>query len=369
MKNHKTFLYPFAKYPKNKSTVDNITKACARLEVILRKVDVNKIHISDYNKRYFGNYIKDENTRRLNLMKYGFILSWALENINMKKEEISFVDHGAGNGMLSLLAKEYGIGNVIYNDIYEVSTNDAKKIAKSINLLADHYITGEIDDIVSYCRKNDITVDSLANFDVIEHIYDIDDFLSKINNLTNGPLSIFMASTANKKNPWITRRIRKMHNEFEYQDREFKYGRKPTDATRALYELRKEIIKEYDNSLTDIEIENLSFSSRGLMKKDIIKMIDKYKSDYFLPLPINDPTNTCDPNTGNWFENLIDPEYFLKRLNEIGMKSRIICGFYDSPNKISIKLIKFFMNILIRTLGKAGLKFSPFYAISALKKN
>ncbi|MBA7485996.1 hypothetical protein ES707_21548 [subsurface metagenome] len=64
-----------------------------------------------------------------------------------------FLDYGSGSGMLYLLAKQLGIGTVVYNDIYDVSCHDAKIIAKSIGNEADYYVQGNIDDVIIFFRK------------------------------------------------------------------------------------------------------------------------------------------------------------------------------------------------------------------------
>ena len=361
------YLYRFAKYPDKLELVENITITASNLETKLKMIDFYTLNISEYNTRYFGDYIKTEEKRTLNLQKYCYILSWVLAGLDKPKEEIVFLDHGGGHGMMSLLAKEYGVGRVIHNDIYPVSCEDAQEIAKSLNLEADIYIPGVIDDVIQYLNKNEVECDAVASYDVIEHIYDIDDFLKKLHLLSSDTMSIFMGSAANERNPFINHQLKSMHREFEYNDRAPKYGRKPTDATRAIIELRKEIIAQYSKKLSVDAIEKLAKLTRGLVVKDIHVVVDEYHKTSVYPQAPMHPTNTCDPYTGNWFEHLLNPDELVKTLDSTGFNAKVVCGYYNSPKKNTIRIIKYILNFSIRTLGKKGLFFAPYFALMAVK--
>jgi len=255
----------------------------------------------------------------------------------------------------------------VHNDIYPVSCDDARLIGNALGLEADAYITGNLNDAIEYFSSRAIDCDAVASYDVIEHIYDIEEFLSKVHGLSSGALSMFMASSANERNPVISRRIQKIHLEFEHKDREPKQGRKPTDATKAIIDLRKRIIAEHARDLSEDELNRLALSTRGLIKSDIEQSVDHYLASGEFPEPINHSTNTCDPYTGNWFEHLMDPDWMAGILDKSGFKSRVICGFYDFPGGSVKGLIKLFLNMLIRLMGKSGLIFSPFYAIYSVK--
>jgi len=43
--------------------------------------------------------------------------------------------------------------------------------------------------------------ESLMSYDVLEHIYDVEGFLTNAGELTDGPLTLFMSSEANIYNP------------------------------------------------------------------------------------------------------------------------------------------------------------------------
>jgi 2-polyprenyl-3-methyl-5-hydroxy-6-metoxy-1,4-benzoquinol methylase len=367
VKNSKRKLtYKFAKYPND--NIGEILDSAIRLENKLSSVDVNKLEISEYNKRYFGDYIRTKEKRLMNLQKYCYILSWVLSGVNKPKDKVVFMDHGGGHGLMSLLAMEHGVGMVVYSDIYSVSAEDAQKIGKSLGLEADIYIPGEIDDVIQYLNKNMIECDAVASYDVIEHIYNIDDFLKKLHLLSSGNMSIFMASAANERNPYIDYKLKSMHRVFEYRDREKKYGRKPTDATQAIIDLRREIIVKYYPKLSSIEVENLTKLTRGLVVSDIRIAVDEYIETGICPYKPLHPTNTCDPYTGNWFEHLMNPDQLTRVLSASGFNSKIICGYYSSPNNIAVHFIKTILNLVIGVMGKKGLFFAPYFVLMAKKK-
>jgi len=61
-----------------------------------------------------------------------------------------------GGGMLSFLAKEMGIGTVIYSDIYDISCRDVKLLSRSLELALDHVVCADIDGVISNLQRNHI---------------------------------------------------------------------------------------------------------------------------------------------------------------------------------------------------------------------
>jgi len=349
-----------ARLPKDNELIKDINVAASRLYNKLKDFDVTSLDIANYNKRYFGNKLKTLDT---NLRIYSYILLWSVVSTNIPLNEFVFIDYGGGSGMLSLLAKEFGIGTVIYNDIYDVSCKDAKVIGDSIGNQADYYVLGDIDDVISFIRKNSISCNAIASYDVIEHIYDIEGFFGKLHLLSDEQLTVFMSSGANNFNPLIRKKLMKQHVKFEHEDREWKYGRKPTDTTKALLKLREEIILKYNNKLTEKEVENLAKITRGLIEFDIKKCVDKYLKTKEFPHEPNHPTNTCDPYTGNWFEHLMDPYHLKSILVRNGFRVKIVAGYYGRPNNIIKRYIGVFMNLAIYIFEKQGIRIAPFFTI------
>ena len=362
------YFYKFAKYPSNNLQKLEINHASRALDEKLKKLKLNTLNLSDYNKRYFGNHISTSGARKLNLTKYSYVLNWSLSDRVKEKEETIFVDFGGGHGMMSLLAKQYGIGTVIHVDIFPDSSKDARSIGKSLGIEADYYITGGINELIKFVDSRKINVDSIASYDVIEHIYNIEEFLSKVGLISSKNLCMFHASAANEKNPLINYKLKKIHKEFEENDRKEKFGRKPTDITKSLFIARTEIIKKYNKDFSNHEINNLAKLTRGKIVRDIEKILDDYIENKIFPEPPLHPTNTCDPYTGNWFENLLNTNYLNEILTKSGFDSYTRCGYYDSPKNKIKNIIKIVLNFSITILGnKAGLYLAPFYALHAKK--
>jgi 2-polyprenyl-3-methyl-5-hydroxy-6-metoxy-1,4-benzoquinol methylase len=363
------FNYKSAKLPKNKSLINNINDASAIVYEKLENYDVNKNgDISDYNKRYFGNLISNESSIFNALQKYSYLLIWVLADVSIPLNKIIFMDYGGGHGMLALLAKAAGIGTVIHNDIYEISCKDAQCIGNDLDLAADYYIPGDIDDVINFRDERDISINAIANYDVIEHIYDIEDFLNKLKLLSNSFQSVFFASGANELNPRINKKLRQQHLYFENHDRDFKAGRKPTDETRALIEVRKKIISETSLDLNSKEIDQLSELTRGMIIDEIKQAVTNYINTGNLPNKPSHPTNTCDPYTGNWFEHLMDPFQLKNILINNGYDTEVIPGYYGASENFSYNVVKSILNIMISFNKTMGLRISPFYSIRGFKK-
>ena len=364
----KYYNYTFANLPKNRKIVYDI---CNAAEILYKKLVDYNVHennkISDYNKRYFGNLIRDEYFIIDSLQKYSYLLIMAISNINLSKDEVVFMDYGGGHGMLALLAKTIGLGTVIHNDIYEVSCKDAKNIGLDLNLQADYYIPGNIDDVIRFRDQKNININMICNYDVIEHIYNIEDFLNKLKLLSYSSQSVFFASGANGLNPRIRKKLMRQHLYFEHNNRDYKFGRKPTDETRALVKVREEIISKLNLDLTHEEIQKLVELTRGMMLDGIQDAAKKYTQTGKLPKKPSHPTNTCDPYTGNWFEHLMDPFHLANILGANGYMTDVIPGYYGKSKKATYNIIKALLNISISTNKYLGLKLAPFYSIMGYK--
>jgi 2-polyprenyl-3-methyl-5-hydroxy-6-metoxy-1,4-benzoquinol methylase len=359
------FIYKNALVAGNRKLLAEINSAAERLFNKLRNLNLNNLIMSDYNKQYFGSKLANLTT---SLQLYSYILAWTLSGINKPLKQFIFVDYGGGSGMLSLLAKELGIGTVIYNDIYDVSCNDAKTTAKALGLEADYYVCGDIDETISFLREHKLNCDAIASYDVLEHVYDIESFLDKLPGLSEGHLKIIMASGANMLNKFYTMRVMKKQREAEHCDRKTEYGHKERDTSRAYLTIRKEIIREHAASLSETETERLAIATRGMMKPDIIKSVDGYIKTKCLPRPLEHPTNTCDPYTGNWAEHLMDPYRLRNILSQKGFDARIINGYYGCRDNPLYRYAGRFLNLFISTMRKQGIFLSPFFILYGQKR-
>ena len=315
-----------------------ILSAGNRLYKKLLKLDLNSLAISDYTKNYLKGLIAKESKLHLKrfIKNYFFerlftmyprqyitILKKLFDFRNLQDlQNITFLEHGGGTGFLSLLAAEVGIKHVYYNDIYDTSCIDFGVVAEALGHKNIKIIQGDIEDIQEYCKLNNILFDRMGSFDVIEHIYNIKEFLLNFPDILSQEGSVFFYSGANSYNPDIVKKLTKMHERIEFENREYKPGWKKRDSLQSYASIREKIIKEIyiSKNLTVPENEVLKLLitvSRGLIKADIESVVYDYINNK--TLPITDtifPSNTCDPLTGNWAEHLMDFQGLLNVLEQ-----------------------------------------------------
>jgi 2-polyprenyl-3-methyl-5-hydroxy-6-metoxy-1,4-benzoquinol methylase len=360
------WMYPYAKLNNyDPHQIKLISQACERLYRKLTCLDLSSLSISDYNKKYFGNYLQ---TIEATLARYSYLLLLSIDRSNIALNDFVFIDYGAGSGILALLAKELNIGTVIYNDIYDVSCQDARLIAQAIGNEADYYIQGDIDEVKIVFENNALACDAISSYDVIEHIYDVDLFMKKIPCLLKSCGKIVMETTANPSNPLIKWQRMKIHKQCEYQDKIAKYGHKEIDTLKSYLSVRKEIISQYSQKLKVSEVDLLAQKTRGLIDRDIINCVDRYINKGELPQDPTHPTNTCDPYTGNWAEHLIEPTYWQRSLNKLNFETTILGGYYSYHNFSVVALIKNVLNYLISIFKQKHIALSSSYIVYATKK-
>jgi 2-polyprenyl-3-methyl-5-hydroxy-6-metoxy-1,4-benzoquinol methylase len=327
----------------------------------ISQLNIEDLPISDYNKRYFGN-IKRE--LRSELQKYGYLLGLSTQNIENLNNAV-FIDYGGGHGTFALLARAIGIGMVIHNDIYDVSCKDAEIIAKAIGLKADHYVPGNIDDLVDYLKQEKMNVDIISSYDVIEHIYDITDYISKLPAIPSRNLKFVFGSGANMYNPLLNYLLKKNHKIAEKQNRERVKGSKERDTYRSYIEVRKEIIKNNFIDISDDKLDYLSVATRGLIEEDIVKYVKQYMKSGVFEYKPDHPTNTCDPLTGNWLEHLMSKDFLIETFKKSNYKVKITSGFHKSYNNPIVRFIGGFINLFISATKQKNLLFSPYYIVSS----
>jgi len=360
------FLSKYGLLPKDYELLTKIDNATSRLFGKMKLLNVDSLNISDYNKRYLGDIMRE---LHMTLSRYAFILSWSVAFAPVPLNEFVFLDYGGGSGLLSLLAKEYEIGTVVYSDIYDVSCRDARVIGESTSGQVEHYVHGDLDEVITFLRENSLSCHGVASNDVIEHIYDIEAFVRKLPALSDGSMTVVMASTANMLNPIARRSITRKQLEAEFKNRQKTWGHKERDSLRAFFEARREIISTYAPDLTDIEIEQLTRVTRGMIEGDIRRTVDSYLSMGELPQEPSHPTNTCDPFTGNWAEHLMDPYHLRDILAEQGFAAQILWGFYGRPRNATKRFLASTLDFVIPMLRNEGIRLAPFFALYGRRSN
>ena len=356
------YFYKNTKSFKNKLLMSEINQAAIRLTDKMLKLDFKNLNISEYNANYLTNNFKNPTST---IQMNSYLLYLCLENNNTSKENFSIIDYGGGSGVFSLLAKEYGINKVIYNDIYDVSCNDIEKLSKVLNLNIDENICGDITDLIISLKNKNIFINALSSYDVIEHIYDIEHFLINLKNISNNNFRIILGSGANERNPIIKRQLQKKHHLFEYTTRPATYGYKQRDSLKSFLKIREEIISESNPDLDNNTVKMLAHKTRGLIKKDILNSVDDFIKDGNMTYSPNHPTNSCDPLNGNWNEQLMNPDWLKDILNSEGFKAKVLPGFWGEATQRFKTISKRLINVFIVFSGRYNLLASPYYVIFA----
>jgi 2-polyprenyl-3-methyl-5-hydroxy-6-metoxy-1,4-benzoquinol methylase len=342
--------------------IEVVNAAGYRLSKKIQSLDIAALPISEYSKKYFAGYFHEcfhDDSGFWSIKLKARMKSWVKKSLFIKKsfypgqyvvilnmllrdktldelQGMTFLDHGGGTGLLSLLAAELGFGQVYYNDIYEVSCHDSTCIAEALGYGSIIRIPGDFEDIALYCKNYNLSFDCIGSYDVIEHIYDIHAFLEKIPIICSPQSSIFLYSGANSNNPQIVQELSMAHERIEHENREYTPGWKERDSLRSYASIRAEIVKnEYlAQGLPEPDVdtlEKLTVATRGLMVQDIKHAVRAYIATKVLPqTDARFPSNTCDPMTGNWAEHLMDFSELLAILE----KSFEIYSLYPEADEL-----------------------------------
>lgn len=363
MKMKMDFVYPMARFPR-KDCLQYLNNAAERLIYKLRSLDIDAVSNCPSIKR---NFLKKMRTIRSTLQANSYHLALSLADYDIHRKNINdftILDYGGGLGMFSLLAKEANL-RVIYNDIDEVLLSDAQKIGRELRAEADYYFLGDINDVINFINNEKLTISAVVSQNVIEHIYDIEAFFTKLPLLSHGP--IIMSTRANIFNKMIVNLLKKRQFQAEYLERKIDDGA-PRDCFKAFFNVRKHIIANYTDKLSEKEIEILAIRTRGKIINEILEAVDEYLETGCLIKGLEHPTNTCDPLTGNWCEHLMDPYWLGGILKNSGFNVEIMAGYYGSSGKLMKVIIANLLNLGINFFRKQGLKFAPYVIIVATRE-
>jgi 2-polyprenyl-3-methyl-5-hydroxy-6-metoxy-1,4-benzoquinol methylase len=363
------FTFPFSRIPERPVWLKGkLVEAADRLATKLSRLSLGEGAISPFASAYLQGKLKEVGPT---LQRNVFVLAWALTPLlqSMEMSRVVMVDYGAGVGDLSLLAKEVGVGTVVYTDIYDVMCRDARHIARSVGLEANHYVAGEVNVLLKFLQEKRWSCGAMVSYDVLEHMYDLEEFLMKVPGLSSGHLVLAMASSANPKNPLIARRLKKLQRKMEFHGTVRKEGEDPRDTPLAYRPLRRALIAERAGGLSPEAIDLLTLRTRGMRLFDIEQALETYKGTGMLPPAPEHPTNTCDPFTGNWCERLLDPWTVAGKLRDLGFSARVLPGYYGSHGGGSRlrRGARLGANMAIRALGVQGLPVAPFYCVHAVR--
>jgi hypothetical protein len=362
-----------------KDLEDILEKARLGLIKKLEALDLSALEISDYNKKYLG----DKLCNIKNVMSlYKDIFSVALKDFLTHKsgaadlKNLTIIDYGGGYGLISFFALESGIGQVVYNDIYDVSCRDAKILASALKLELNHIVCGDTQALAEYVNKNSLKISFIISYDVLEHIYNLKNHFSCLTGINTDSFKIYHASGANILNPFIRKKITSLQNKAEFTTRTPKKGSKKRDTHESYLSVREKIIHQHAPNLCQSIVKQLAEETRGLIIEDIQNYTDNFlngKKDFNINKnhSLGPGSNTCDPYTGNWCEHLIEHAVLIETLKNAGFSNiHILPGKYCVHTVFLKKYLKIFLNLIISIFPGKAVKIAPYFILKALyKKN
>lgn len=321
---------------------------------VLQKLNRIDLHLEQYQSAYLNLLLLHKNYF---LRIYTEILNEVLNKSSKRKEDIFLMDYGAGNGLLGLFAKFCGFGKIVQIDTSPGCNASQKILSQKLNIPIAENILGDFELLEKYASD---PPDALVGTDVIEHIYDLNKFLSALQKLNKNIILVF-TTASNDRNWWKKKKLMSVQHKDEC------IGYNPENGNESLLpfrEVRKNIISSQLPDIDESELEKLITHTRGLRKDDIIKSCKIYLDKNILPPLIDHPTNTCDPLSGSWTERFLSFSEYKKLFNSNGYTLFIKNGFYNNYQSGIKGRILYMANILIKLLGKPGSIISPFIILT-----
>ncbi len=356
---------PKAILPPDLSQAVLLNDAATQLEQKLKTLHYKELALSDYGMRY---YAYDMRKLTYMLQSYVFMLLWAQFKTQKKFSELCLLDHGGGIGMLSLLAKMAGVKTVIHQDLNPVISQDAKIIAKSLSVPIDYFVTGNTEDFVNFVNDKDLNLNIVGSRNVIEHVYDLDDFFAATNKINSDKLLLFLSTTANEKNPLVNRYTKRLQKNFELKGSPIAWGDKRIDPKNSGLQQRKRIIENAFPEIKEETVLALAKATRGKIKSDILVEVKHFLLSGKFPQELMHPTNTCQPDTGSWVEHLLPLSEYEFLINKNGFRFSYVNGFYNTHySQHYLNWITPSVNFAICKLGKNATALAPFISLLAEK--
>ena len=188
--------------------------------------------------------------------------------------------------------------------------------------------------------------------DVIEHIYDLSAFFADIMRI-NDHIYMLFSTASTPFNPLKKRHLHRIMTGCETGSLE----------NPNFYTMRLNYIKMHYPGLSDEEASQWSKKTRGLIYKDIDKVISQNNQPV-----LSDPYNTCDPSTGNWAERILSIKEYNTLIEPYGYDITVEKGYYTTQRtNILTRLLAIGVNFIIKYSGNAGFILSP--TITLLMKN
>lgn len=357
--NHMSYLFRGLTLPGAGGLLAKADAAATRLAAKLAALDLSAVPLSTPSQTLLA----DKLAHPVPTMQVStYLLVQALRLTDKPPEQVVLCDYGGGTGLLSFLALEMGVGQVLYVDLAQEKHADALALAAALGYALPHAVLGDVDAALAHVQKHGITPDVVCSFDVLEHIYDLPAHFTALDAISPGPLAYVMASTANQFHAGIRRRWLDVQRRAETQG----YGGPAYVAVRT--QMIRERLAERTAKLPPHTLEELARATRGRHRQDVHRAVDALLDHAIMPQPPEHPTNTCNPATGSWLDRLFDHRELLPLLKQHGFEARIAYGLYgDSPHQTRTLLAEA-VNRAITLAGPLARFAAPFYTLLARRR-
>lgn len=332
----------------------DFTRFISAFELKLAKVIPAAVSAEPYCIRYLEHLLSH---KKYYLHIYADVLQKLDEKSGKNITDSILVDYGCGNGLLGLFASFCGFKKIIFADVDEKFVEASGQLASQLGLHGGTFIAGDMHDICIQLENE--KPDAIAGTDVIEHIYDLQQFMYSLKKVN--PLFVSVFTTAsNPLNPFKRSELRRIQLRDELE------GGNPGDYAlfgaehlEPFLKIRERIIREKAVNLPEPEITNLSVATRGMNREDIERAVCHYQVKGQMPVPATG-TNTCNPVNGSWSERLLPLQAYHHVYGEAGFTCKIYAGFYNVFEGGTLVFVKKILNKLAAVFGK---RFSPYIVI------
>ena len=298
---------------------------------------LNKLQQLDYNALPISTYSRDYILRMLPhlgyyLSIYNRLLDKVISRHGNDPSKIILVDYGGGHGFLSITAKQRGIGTVIYVDYNPKAAETVACLSKEVGFGPDAIVVGDAKTLQQWCLDHHTTPNILMGMDVIEHIYRLDTFFSDLFAI-NPRLEMIFTTGSTPYNPLVVKRLHRIMLRDELGH----------DQVKGFREIRRTAIAQHYPAMDNETLNYWAENTRGMTIADTLKAVERQK-----PFTVNDPYNTCDPETGSWTERILPIEEYQRLLNTHHASLQVTGGQYNATRKNLKGLLARLINPLTR---------------------
>ncbi len=321
-------------------------------------LDTKALNLGHYNRLYLEVHLAHLD---YSLYLNGCVLQHTYNS--MFSNPVSICDYGGGTGLLGFLAKESFGCRLIYVDLYPRACQDVKNISQAMSVEIDEIVNGDIKTLVSSKIE---PPQFIISRDVIEHIYDLEEFFSMGHRWNTEMIQIHNTS-ANIYNVFRKSFFRKNHIQNEF------FGTKgsvlkETETELSYFDIRKKIIQTEYQHFSESDLHHLTTVTRGMIEAEIKKAAHRFRNSEMIICKEKHPTNTCDPYTGNWAERLLTFDQY-KEMAKPSYEVKFFGTFYNRGAKgLLKKYAGRFLNLIISFLGNKGRILWPAVTIFVIPK-